>query len=86
MDKRAHVEQLDKKMQEKGWKFFGPILHYKKAWKDHAAIYIKDGKYVVSGLDASGENELYEPIEEKEAIKRKTEGLEEIKKFIFGLK
>ena len=85
MDKRTQVEKIDKKMQEQGWNFFGPILHYKKAWKDHAAIYERDGKYVVSGLDESGENELHEPIEKKKAIKRKEEGFDEIKKFVFGL-
>jgi len=85
MDKRTQVEKIDKKMQEQGWKFFGPILHYKKAWKDHAAIYERNGKYIVSGLDASGENELNDPIKEKEAIKRKEEGFNEIKKFVFGL-
>ncbi len=85
MDKRAQVEKIDKKMQEQGWKFFGPILHYEKAWKDHAAIYERDGKYVVAGLDASGDNELLESIEKKEAIKRKEEGFDEIKKFVFGL-
>ena len=85
MDKRTQVEKIDKKMQEQGWNFFGPILHYEKAWKDHAAIYERDGKYVVSGLDASGDNELLEPIEKKEAIKRKEEGFNEIKKFVFGL-
>jgi len=85
MDKRTQVEKIDKKMQEQGWKFFGPILHYKKAWKDHAAIYERNGKYVVSGLDVSGENELNDPIKEKEAIKRKEEGFNEIKKFVFGL-
>lgn len=86
MDKKARIEQIDKKMQEQGWKFFGPILHYNKAWKDHAAIYKRDGKYIVSGLDASGEHELHDLIDEKEAIKRKDEGLQEIKKFVFGLK
>jgi len=85
MDKRTQVEKIDKKMQEQGWKFFGPILHYKKAWKDHAAIYERNGKYVVSGIDASGENEINDPIKEKEAIKRKEEGFNEIKKFVFGL-
>ncbi len=85
MDKRTHVERIDKKMQDQGWKFFGPILHYKKAWKDHAAIYERNGKYAVSGLDVSGENELHELIEEKEAIKRKEEGFNEIKKFVFRL-
>ena len=54
MDKRAHIEEIDKRMQEQGWTFFGPILHYKNAWKDHAAIYKREGKYVVSGLDFSG--------------------------------
>ena len=85
MDKRAHIEEIGKRMEEQGWTFFGPILHYKKAWKDHAAIYKRDGKYVVSGLDFSGEKELQEPIEEKEAVRRSEESYEEIKKYILGL-
>jgi len=85
MDKRAHIEEIGKKMEEQGWMFFGPILHYKKAWKDHAAIYERDGKYVVSGLDSSGEKELHESIEKKEAIRRAEESFEEIKKYILGL-
>ena len=85
MDKREHIEKIDKRMQEQGWSFFGPILHYKNAWKDHAAIYKRDGKYVVSGLDSGGEKELHEEIEEKEAITRAEEGLEEIKKYILEL-
>ena len=85
MDKQAHIEEIDKRMQEQGWMFFGPILHYKKAWKDHAAIYKREGKYVVSGLDFSGEKELHEPIEKKEAVRRTEESLEEIKKYILEL-
>ena len=54
MDKNIDIELLDKKMQEKGWKFFGPILHYKKAWKNQAAIYEKKGKYIVSGINTTG--------------------------------
>ncbi len=85
MDKRAHIEEIGKRMEEQGWMFFGPILHYKKAWKDQAAIYERDGKYVVSGLDFSGEKELHEPIEKKEAVIRAEESLEEIKKNILEL-
>ncbi len=72
-------------MQEQGWKFLGAILHYKKAWKNQASIYEKDGKYVVSGLDSSEEAEVHEPISEKEAKKRLYDSLEEIRKFIFGM-
>ena len=69
MDKRVHIEEIDKKMQEQGWKFIGAILHYKKAWKSQAAVYEQNGKYVVSGLDASGKNAQRLPaarIHEKE--------------------
>jgi len=85
MDKRVHIEEMDKKMQEQGWKFIGAILHYKKAWKNQAAVYEWNEKYVVSGLDASGKNELHEPIEKKEALKRMNESLEEIRKRIFEI-
>ncbi|MFO7678260.1 MAG: hypothetical protein R6V50_07770 [Thermoplasmatota archaeon] len=85
MDKREHVESIARKMQEKGWVFFGPILHYKKAWKEHAAVYKKNDRYVVSGLDYTGEKELHEPIDDKEAIQRVEKSLEEIKGFIFGM-
>lgn len=85
MDDKVDVESIDKRMQEEGWKFLGAILHYKKAWKNQAAIYVKDGKYVVSGLDSSGEAELHESINEKEAKKRLHDSLEEIRKLIFGI-
>lgn len=85
MDNKVDVESIDKRMQEQGWKFLGAILHYKKAWKNQAAIYEKDGKYVVSGLDSSEEAELHEPISEKEAEKRLHDSLEEIRKLIFGI-
>jgi len=85
MDKRAQVEEIGKRMQQQGWRFFGPILHYEKAWKDHAAIYERNGEYIVSGLDATGEKELHEPIGKTEAIKRSEESFEEIKQFILNL-
>ena len=84
MDRQKDIELLDKKMQEKGWKFFGPILHYKKAWKNQAAIYEKEGKYIVTGVDFTGKTELHEPISKNEAEKRTKEGLEEIKKHMFS--
>ena len=84
MDKQKEIEDLDKKMQEKGWKFYSPILHYDKAWKNQAVIYGKDGKYIVSGFDKSGEKEIFEPISKKEAEKRSKESLEEIKKHMFS--
>ena len=85
MDNKVDVESIDKRMQEEGWKFLGAILHYKKAWKNQAAIYEKDGKYVVSGLDSSEEAELHESITEKEAKKRLHDSLEEIRELIFGI-
>ena len=84
MDKQKEIELIDKKMQDDGWIFFGPLLHYKKAWKEQAAIYVKNGKYIVSGIESKGEFELNESITEVEAIKRKKESLEEIKKHIFS--
>jgi len=71
-------------MQKKGWKFFGAILHYKNAWKKQASVYVKNGKYVVSGIDSTGKNELYEPISKKEAEKRVNESIKEIRKFMFS--
>jgi len=84
MDKQKEIELIDKKMQDEGWNFFGPILHYEKAWKEQAAMYEKNGKYIVSGIDSKGEFEINEPIAEDEAIKRKKESLEEIKKHMFS--
>ena len=83
-DRQTDIELLDKKLQEKGWKFFGPILHYKKAWKNQAAIYEKEGKYIVSGIDSAGKAEMHEPISKEEAEKRTKESLEEIKKHMFS--
>ena len=85
MDKRAHIEKIDEKMQDQGWTFFGPILHYDKAWKNQAGIYERNSEYVVSGLDSSGMYELHEPMEKIEVLKRVEESLEEIKKYIFGV-
>ena len=84
MKSKIDVEELDEKMQKKGWKFLGAILHYEKAWKKQASIYEKDGKYVISGIDASGESELNESISKKEAEKRLDESFKEIKKYMFG--
>ena len=84
MDKQKNIELLDKKMQKKGWRFIGPILHYSKAWKNQAAIYEKDGKYVVSGIDSTGKTELYEPITKKEAETRIKESFKEIRKHLFA--
>jgi len=85
MDKRTHIEKIATKMEEQGWVFFGPILHYNNAWKSQAAVYKRDDSYIVSGLDSSGLKELHEPIDKNEAIKRVEESLEEIKKCIFGV-
>jgi hypothetical protein len=85
MEAKIDIEELDEKMQKNGWKFLGAILHYEKAWKKQASIYKKDGKYVVSGIDASGENELNEPISKKEAEKRLDESIKEIRRHMFGI-
>jgi hypothetical protein len=83
MSKMIDIKELDKKMQRDGWKFLGVILHYDKAWKKQASVYEKNGKYVVSGIDISGENELLESISKKEAEKRMKESIIEISKFMF---
>jgi len=83
-DIQKNIKLLDKKLQDKGWEFFGPILHYKKAWKNQAAIYEKKGKYMVSGIDSAGKTEIHEPISKEEAEKRTKESLEEIKKYLFS--
>jgi hypothetical protein len=85
MNIEINIELLDKKMQENGWRFIGPILHYSQAWKNQAAIYEKDGKYVVSGIDFTGKKELYKPITKIEAEKRIKESYEEIKKHILAV-
>lgn len=83
MDSRINVEELDKKMQKDGWIFKGVILNYKKAFKEQASVYEKEGKYVVSGIDTSGENELFENISKEEAEKRIKESIKEISKYMF---
>ncbi|MEF8879240.1 MAG: hypothetical protein V5A64_02455 [Candidatus Thermoplasmatota archaeon] len=77
-------DELDKKMRKNGWSFVGPILHYEKALENQASVYKKNGKYVVSGIDSSGKEELLEPIEKGEAEKRVKESMEEIKKHMFS--
>ena len=84
MTKQNKIEEIDKKMQRDGWRFLGPILHYKLAWKEQASVYEKNGDYVVSGIDLTGEKELNEPISKIEAEKRLDESLKEIRKFILG--
>jgi hypothetical protein len=84
MTKQNKIEEIDKKMQRDGWRFLGPILHYKKAWKEQASVYEKNGDYVVSGIDLTGEKELNEPISKIEAEKSLDESLKEIRKFILG--
>ena len=86
MNTKINVEEIDKKLQKNGWKFLGPILHHKKAWKNQASIYEKDGKYIISGINSSGKAELNEPISKKEAKKRIEDSLKEIQKYMFRLK
>ena len=85
MSKAIDIDQLDKKMQDKGWTFLGAILHYEKAWKEQASIYEKNGEYVVSGIDSTGKKELLEPISKKEAEKRLDDSIKEIRRFMFGI-
>ena len=84
MGNAINIDELDKKMQDNGWKFLGAILHYDKAWKKQATVYVKNGKYVISGIDSSGKKELFEPISKRNAEKRIEESLKEIRKFMFG--
>lgn len=81
---KIDVEELDKKMQKNGWKFLGVILHYDKAWKKQASVYEKNGKYIVSGINSSGKNELHEPISKNKAEKRIEDSIKEIRRFMFG--
>lgn len=85
MDKKIDIDEIDKKLQDNGWKFLGAILHYEKAWKNQASVYEKDGKYIVSGIDSTGEKELRESISKKEAEKRIEDSIKEIRRFMFGL-
>jgi hypothetical protein len=84
MSSQINIEKIDEKMQKNGWKFLGAILHYEKAWKNQASIYEKDGKYVVSGIDSTGEAELNEHISKEEADKRLRDSLKEIRKFLLS--
>jgi len=86
MDNKIDIDALDKKMQENGWKFLGPILDYKKALKEQASVYKKDEKYVVSGIDKTGESELFETISKKEAEKRVKESISKIRKHMLNIK
>ena len=67
-------------MQEDGWEFLGPILHYENALKNQAMIYEKNDNYIVFGIDKASKNILNEPIYKKEAEKRIKESLIEISK------
>ena len=83
-EKREKIEEIDQKLQNDGWKFFGAILNYEKGWKNQASVYEKNGKYVVSGLDYSGENILNEPISKEEAELKIKESMDEIRNFMFS--
>lgn len=85
MNSKVDIDEIDKRLQKEGWKFLGAILHYDKAWKNQASVYKKDGKYIVSGIDSSGNAELNEPISKKEAEKRIDESIKEIRKFMLGI-
>ena len=83
MTPHIDVNEIDKKLIDNGWTFVGPVLHYPDAWKDQGSVYVKDKHYIVAGIDASGEGELHKPIPEKEAKKRVTESLKEIRRLMF---
>ena len=70
MNNKIDLEKLDKQMQKKGWKFLGPILYNKKAWKGQASVYEKNGKYIVYGIYRTGEKILNNPISKSDAEKR----------------
>lgn len=82
MNNKIDLEKLDKQMQKKGWRFLGPILHYEKAWKGQASVYEKNGKYIVIGIDKTGENMLNSPISKSDAEKRLKKSLIEISKYM----
>jgi len=84
MSNKIIIEELDKKLQRDGWTFLGPILHYENAWKNQASIYEKNGKYILSGIDSTGEKELNEPISKIEAEKRLNDSIKEIRKYMLG--
>jgi len=83
MNDEIDVNVLDQKMQKNGWKFKGAIINYKKAFREQASIYEKDGEYAVSGIDSSGKKELFITISKKEAEKRIDESIKEISKYMF---
>jgi len=85
MNSKVDIDEIDKRLQKEGWKFLGAILHYNKAWKNQASVYKKDGKYIVSGIDSSGNAELNETISKKEAEKRIDESIKEIRQLMFGI-
>ena len=82
MKNKINLEKLDKQLQKKGWKFLGPILHYEKAWKGQASVYEKNGKYIVYGIDRSGEKILNCSISKSEAEKKLKKSLIEISKYM----
>ena len=83
-DKREKIEEIDQKLHKEGWIFKGAILNYDKGWKNQGSVYEKDGKYIVSGLDFSGEHVLNEPISKEDAELRIKESMKEIRNFMFG--
>jgi hypothetical protein len=83
MDKKNEIDKIDEKLRSKGWTFLGPILHYKKAFKNQACVYKKNNEFIVAGIDSSGENDFYEPISKDDAKRRVEESLNEIRKHMF---
>ncbi|MEF8848759.1 MAG: hypothetical protein V5A68_06465 [Candidatus Thermoplasmatota archaeon] len=81
-ERRELLEKIDKKMQDNEWDFVGVIMDYNKAWKGQAPVYKKNGHYIVSGLDSTGDKELLEPIDEKEAERKTKESLTKITKLM----
>lgn len=83
MDIKNEMNKIDEKLRGEGWVFLGPILHYKKAFKNQACVYKKNNEFLVTGIDISGEKKFYDQISKLDAEKRVEESLSEIKKHMF---
>lgn len=79
---KLDINDIDKKLQKNGWTFIGPILGYEKAFKKQASVYEKNEKYIVAGIDKTGEKEFQESISKEDAQKRTKESIIKISKFM----
>lgn len=78
------MNDIDKRLQKNGWRFIGPILNYESALKNQASVYEKNGRYIVVGLDKTGEKELHDSISKKDAERRTKESIIKISKFMLS--